>query len=280
MLVANNVHFSYSKKAKLFDGVEFSLEPGTICGLLGKNGAGKTSLLRLIVGAQFADQGTIRFEDRPVQSRKVATLQSMFFLQEDFELPKMTAEAYVNTYSVFYPEFDRRVFENVLDRFEVPRTGKLRNLSFGQQKKFQVAFALATQVSLLILDEPTNGMDIPSKAVFRSVVSESLGESQTIIISTHQIRDLGQLLDRILLIQTGKIIVDEALYNLAEQFNCQFCPGNTLPPDTLYSEPVAGGSIAVVPAAPNEPGEIDIEILFNAIISNPSILSKTTTHGI
>ncbi len=280
MLAVNDVHFSYSKKAKLFKGVDFSLEPGTICGLLGKNGAGKTSLLRLIVGAQFVDQGSIQFKGAEVHSRKVETLQSMFFLQEDFELPKMTAEVYINTYSVFYPNFSNAILENVLDRFEVPRSGKLKNLSFGQQKKFQVAFALATQVSLLILDEPTNGMDIPSKAVFRSVVSESLGESQTIIISTHQIRDLGQLLDRILLIQTGKIIVDESLYHLAEQFNCQFCPGNSIPSDVIYSEPVAGGSMALVPTTPERPGEIDIEIFFNAIISNPSILSKTTTNGI
>lgn len=280
MLVANNVHFAYDKQKPLFEGLDFQLESGKICGLLGKNGAGKSSLLRLISGAQFPDAGTIHFKEIDVTSRKVGNLQDIFYLQEDAELPKSKISHFLSIYSLFYPNFNRDIFYNVLDKFEVDKDEKLKNLSYGQQKKFYLAFALATQVKLLILDEPTNGLDIPSKAIFRSVVSESLGDHQSIIISTHQIRDLGQLLDRILVIQNGKIILDDDLYNISEKYTCVFVPGNKLPANTIYSEPTAGGHVALVPISDNTPGEIDIEILFNALISNPNFNLNTSNNGI
>lgn len=280
MLVVDNVHFSYHNKSPLFNGLSFHLETGKICGLLGKNGAGKSSLLRLLTGAQFPSSGNIYFKENDVTKRPVSNLQDIFYLQEDAEVPKSKISHYLSIYSLFYPNFNDEIFYNVLARFEVNKDEKLKNLSYGQQKKFLLAFALATQVKLLILDEPTNGLDIPSKAIFRSVVSESLADHQSIIISTHQIRDLGQLLDRILLIENGDIILDDDLYNIAEKYNCQFVPGNQLPENTIYSEPTAGGHVALVPTDGSTPGEIDIEILFNALVSNPNFNLKPTNNGI
>lgn len=274
MLTVQNVHYAYNRKAQLFTGLDFSLTAGKICGLLGKNGAGKSSLLRLITGAYFPKEGSITFQDNDVTKRKVSSLEDMYFLQEDSDLPNYQIKRYISIYAPFYPNFNHEIFTNVMTKFEVPTDSKIKELSFGQKKKFHVAFALATQVKLLIMDEPTNGMDIPSKSVFRSVVSESLAEDQSIIISTHQIRDLGQLLDTIVLIQNGKIILNEELYQLSEQFDCQYIPGNTVPDNSLYSEPVAGGHMVLVNTTKEAPGEIDIEVLFNGIISNPSILSK------
>lgn len=274
MLVAKQVHFAYSKHKDLFSGLQFSLEEGKICGLLGKNGAGKSSLLRLITGAQFSKSGQITFKEQDVTKRSVSNLQDVYFFQEEFDLPKKTVKGYLNDYSVFYPKFDHDVFHKILERFEVNMDEKLKSLSFGQQKKFHLAFAMATRVKLLIMDEPTNGLDIPSKAVFRKVVSENLAEDQSIIISTHQIRDLGQLLDRILMIEKGKIILDKDLYELSEKFACEFYPGNHLPENSLYSEPVAGGNMVLTPTKEGKIGEIDIEILFNAIISNPSLTTQ------
>lgn len=274
MLTVQNVHYAYNRKSELFTGLDFSLTAGKICGLLGKNGAGKSSLLRLITGAYFPKEGSITFQENDVTKRKVSSLEAMYFLQEDSELPNYQIQRYLSLYAPFYPNFNHEIFNNVMVKFEVPMDSKIKDLSFGQKKKFHVAFALATQVKLLIMDEPTNGMDIPSKSVFRSVVSESLGEDQSIIISTHQIRDLGQLLDTIVLIQDGKIILDEDLYQLSEQFNCQYISGNSIPENSLYSEPVAGGNMVLLNTTKDAPGEIDIEVLFNGIVSNPSILSK------
>lgn len=273
MLTVQNVHYAYNRKTSLFDGLDFQLEAGKICGLLGKNGAGKSSLLRLISGAYYSKQGKITFNDSDITKRSVTALQEIYFLQEDYELPKHSIQRYLNIYAPFYPKFDKNIFNNVMEKFEVPIDKKIKDLSFGQKKKFHVAFALATQVKLLIMDEPTNGMDIPSKSVFRSVVSESLQEDQSIIISTHQIRDLGQLLDTIVLIRNGKIILNEDLYSISERFDCSFNPGNQVPDHALYSEPVAGGNMVLTKTDGKIPGEIDIEILFNAIVTNPTILN-------
>ncbi len=274
MLSVQNVHYAYNRKTNLFNGLQFKIDGGKICGLLGKNGAGKSTLLRLIAGAYFSKQGNISFHGQDITLRKVESLQEIYFLQEDYELPKYSIKRYLNIYAPFYPKFDQNIFDNVMERFEVPQDKKIKDLSFGQKKKFHVAFALATQVKLLIMDEPTNGMDIPSKSVFRSVVSESLGEDQSIIISTHQIRDLGQLLDTIILIKNGKIILNEDLYSLSEKFDCRFSPGNQVPEHALYSELVAGGNMILTKTDQSSPGEIDIEVLFNAIVTNPSILTQ------
>jgi len=243
MLTVRDVHYSYKTNKPLFTGIDFELGEGKICGLLGKNGAGKSTLLRLITGALFPKSGEVRFDNYLTSARRVQTLEDIYFLQEEDELPKISLKDYVNFYSVFYPNFSHDIFRSVLERFEVDFTEKIKNLSFGQKKKFHVAFALATQVRLLILDEPTNGLDIPSKAVFRSVVSEHLGDHQSIIISTHQIRDLGQLLDHIVMVEKGKIILNEDLYSLTERFDCKFTPGKSLPDSAFYSEPVAGGHV-------------------------------------
>ncbi len=272
MLTINNVHYGYKKNSSLFEGLEFVLDPGKITGLLGKNGAGKSTLLRLITGAYFPKNGTIALHDKHTKNRNVETLSSMYFLQEDDVLPKYAISKYVNTYAPFYPNFSRSQFSSMLEKFEIDSTKNISALSFGQKKKMSVAFALATGVRLLIMDEPTNGMDIPSKSILRKVISESLKEDQSIIISTHQIRDLGQLLDTIVVIENGKILMKDDLYNLSERFSCGYVPGNTIPENALHAEPAPGGHV-VLSKNDGQASDIDIEVFFNAIISNPTILN-------
>jgi len=273
MLAIENVHYGYKKNQNLFEGLDFQLEPGQISGLLGKNGAGKSTLLRLITGAYFPKQGTLNFGGNSTRNRKVETLASMYLLQEDDVLPNYEIPKYVSNYAPFYPHFSTSDFEKMLGDFEIDPSKKIKDLSFGQKKKLSVAFALSTGAKLLILDEPTNGMDIPSKSTFRKVVSESLREDQSIIISTHQIRDLGQLLDNIIVIENGKILLKESMFSLSERFACSYVPGNTPPTDSLYSEPAPGGNI-VLRNSQGIPSDIDIEVFFNAIISQPNILNQ------
>ncbi len=273
MLTIENVHYGYRKNQSLFNGLDFTLEPGKISGLLGKNGSGKSTLLRLISGAYFPQDGNISFEGNPTQKRDVETQASIYFLQEDDELPSYKISQYLNFYTPFYPEFSKIDFNKMLEDFEVDPSKKIKDLSFGQKKKFSVAFALSTGVKLLILDEPTNGMDIPSKSTFRKAVSQSLREDQSIIVSTHQIRDLGQLLDTIIVINNGKILLKDDMFSLSEQFSCSYMPGNTPPESSLYAEPAPGGNI-VLQKSDGTPSDIDIEVFFNAIISNPSILNQ------
>ncbi len=272
MLTINNVHYGYKKNSKLFEGLEFSLDPGKITGLLGKNGAGKSTLLRLISGAYFTKNGSISFGDKPTKDRDVDTLSSIYFLQEDDVLPKYKITHYVNNYAPFYPNFNHQHFASMLKKFDIDGSKKISELSFGQKKKMSVAFALATGVRLLILDEPTNGMDIPSKSILRKVISESLRDDQSIIISTHQIRDLGQLLDTIVVIENGKILLNDELFKLSERFSCGYIPGNAIPQNALHAEPAPGGHV-ILSKNDGQPSDIDIEVFFNAIISNPTILN-------
>ncbi len=273
MLTINNLHYGYKKNSSLFEGLEFVLDPGKITGLLGKNGAGKSTLLRLLTGAYFPKTGNISFNDMPTKNRDVNLLSSIYFLQEDDVLPSYRISRFLDFYAPFYPSFSRNDFFSMLEKFDVDHTQKISALSFGQKKKLSVAFALATGVRLLILDEPTNGMDIPSKSILRTVISESLREDQSIVISTHQIRDLGQLLDSIVIIENGKILVKNDLYDLAQKFTCGYIPGRSIPQNAYYAEPAPGGHV-VLSENNGEPSDIDIEVFFNAVISNPTILNS------
>jgi ABC-2 type transport system ATP-binding protein len=269
MIQVNELTFGYRKKQlPLFDSLNLELQEGTISGILGKNGAGKTTLLRLIAGLLFPQEGTIRVNGYLSEERKVEMLAHLFYVQEEYIFPEVTMQTYVSLNASFYPRWDEQKFRNILIDFELPENKKIKELSFGQRKKFLIAFALATNCRLLILDEPTNGMDIPSKMVFRKVVSASLTEDQCILISTHQVKDVANLLDRIVVIEGGRVIFNQDLFNISKNFRFDFHPGSSKPNEYLYAEPVPGGHVIMSKAESQvQNTEVDIEILFNAIIS-------------
>lgn len=269
MIQVNEMRFGYRKKqAPLFDGLSLEIQPGTICGILGKNGAGKTTLLRLISGLLFPQYGTCSIHGHESKERQVDMLADLFYVQEEYIFPDVTMSKYVELNSAFYPHWDDAKLTRILEEFELPINRKIKELSFGQKKKFLIAFALATNCKLLILDEPTNGLDIPSKTIFRKVVSSSLGDEQCFLISTHQVKDVANLLDRIVVIEGGKVVFNQDLFAISSKYRFDFHPGATLPPSYLYSEQVPGGHLVMTQNDPSGPStEVDIEILFNAIIS-------------
>lgn len=269
MIQVNNLRFGYQKKkTPLFDDLNLDVKAGTICGILGKNGAGKTTFLRLVSGLLFPQQGTAMIHDQFSKDRHVETLADLFYVQEEYILPDVRMNAYVELNSSFYPKWDDAKFRNILLDFELPANKKIKELSFGQKKKFLIAFALATNCRLLILDEPTNGLDIPSKTIFRKVVSASLQEDQCILISTHQVNDVSNLLDRIVVIEGGKVIFNQDLYSISDRYRFDFYPGSTKPTEYLYAEQVPGGYMVVTANTMNTKNtDVSIEILFNAIIS-------------
>ncbi|HEX5626096.1 MAG TPA: ABC transporter ATP-binding protein [Saprospiraceae bacterium] len=269
MIQLNDLRFGYRKKqAPLFDGLKLQLEPGTITGILGKNGAGKTTVLRLISGLLFPQQGSATVHGQLSHERRVSMLENLFYVQEEYIFPEVTMARYIDLNQSFYPGWDQAKLEQILIEFELPANKKIKELSFGQKKKFLIAFALATGCKLLILDEPTNGLDIPSKTIFRKVVSSALAEDQCILISTHQVKDVANLLDRIVVIEGGRVIFNQDLYQVSERYRFDFLPGSTLPENHLYAEQVPGGHVVMDHHTAGAPStEVDIEILFNAIIS-------------
>jgi ABC-2 type transport system ATP-binding protein len=264
MVIINDLQFKYSRKQPpLFDGLNCELSSGSIVGLLGKNGAGKTSLLKLMIGLLQPTQGSVRLMEQDPGQREPSLLQDIYFLPEEFHHPGISIRNYVKANAGFYPRFDSQLLSRLITDFELPENRRLNELSYGQKKKFLISFALSTKCRLLVLDEPTNGLDIPSKAIFRRIMAGSLDEGQLVIISTHQVRDVENLIDRVLMLEKGKFIMQKDLYEISSKL--RFATASSPEGENiLYHEMIPGGYKVITPQAGGD-SPVDIELLFNAI---------------
>src|SRR5688572_1700453 len=264
MVIINDLKFKYSKKQQpLFQDLNCELPAGSIVGLLAKNGAVKTTLLKLMIGLLQPTEGAVSIMGQKPSEREPSLLQDIYFLPEEFHHPSVSIKNYVKANSGFYPRFDEAFLKRLITDFELPEQKSLNQLSYGQKKKFLISFALSTRCRLLVLDEPTNGLDIPSKGIFRKVMAGSLDEDQLVIISTHQVRDVENLIDRVLMLEKGKFIMQKNIYDIASKLHF----ATTASPDgenILYHEMVPGGYKVITPQT-NGNSSVDIELLFNAI---------------
>ncbi|MBF9142055.1 ABC transporter ATP-binding protein [Hymenobacter properus] len=276
MVRIRNLHFGYSRKRPLFQNLNLTLERGHIYGLLGKNGAGKSTLLKNIVGLAFPQAGTCEVLGQPAGKRLPAVLADLFFLPEEVYVPAVTAANFVAHTAGFYPKFDHQALNHYLSEFEVPNEAVLNKLSFGQQKKFMIAFALAANTSLLVLDEPTNGLDIPSKVQFRKIVASALTEERCVVVSTHQVRDLDSLIDSVLVLHGQRVVLNADLGELAERL--RFASVSEPDETALYSESSLLGSHVIQPNRGGVPGRVDLELLFNALVSEAPALTEYLTQ--
>ena len=181
MIDLKQVSFGYRKTKEIFREMDLTLKPGSIYGLLGRNGAGKTSLLKMVNGLIFPQKGEVRVSGDDPAKRLPWNLADIYFVQEEPMIPSTT----------FYPNFDYDRFMRLLTSFGLEGSLRMDKMSHGQKKKVVLCFAVATNCKVLILDEPTNGLDIPAKSEFRRLVTEALTEERLIIISTHQVRDMN-----------------------------------------------------------------------------------------
>ncbi|NML64829.1 ABC transporter ATP-binding protein [Hymenobacter sp. RP-2-7] len=279
MVRIRHLHFGYSRRALQLENLSLDLLPGRIYGLLGKNGAGKSTLLKNIVGLAFPQAGTCDVNGHPAARRRPATLQDLFFLPEDVKAPAATAHELAASTGAFYPRFDHGAYTAYLAELDVPPAVRLDKLSFGQQKKALIAFALATNTGLLVLDEPTNGLDIPSKAQFRKLVARALGDERCVVISTHQVRDLDSLIDTVLVLHQRRIVLNHTIDELAEQLAFGSLAPGADATGVLYHEASVRGQQVI---RPNEAGafsRVDLEVLFNALTTPQSaVAAYLATH--
>lgn len=262
MIDIEKLSYSYKRQPSLFSDFTMKEAGGQILGLLGKNGAGKSTLLHLITGLLTPTSGKVQVVGHKASSRNPKFLEQIHLVPEEFEFPAISGNTYIKAMSPVYPRFDRLKMVDILQKFDLSPERKLTKLSMGQKKKFRIAFALATCCPLIVLDEPTNGLDIPSKAVFRQIMASSLLDDQLVVISTHQVKDVESLIDKVVLVDEGKVIFSQPLLTISERF--EFATTSVLTDEDLYSEFSPAGYRVIRPAK-DVSSEVDIELLFNAI---------------
>jgi len=275
MLQVENISFSYRRgKKDVLDDFSISLERGKIYGLLGKNGAGKSTLLYLMSGLLTPKHGKVMYHDVDVRRRLPITLQDMFLVPEEFELPAISLVSYVELNSPFYPRFSKEDMMRYLHYFEMEQDINLGALSMGQKKKVFMSFALATNTSLLLMDEPTNGLDIPGKSQFRKFIASGMSDDKTIVISTHQVRDIDKILDHVLIMDNRHVMLNASTTEICSKLLFTESDDRDLAQKALYALPSVQGNYLMLPNADGEESEINLELLFGAVLSSPEKIAE------
>lgn len=273
MINIENLHFGY-KKRKVFNGLSLSLQAGHIYGLLGKNGTGKSTLLRCIGGFLFPREGSIQVMGYVPGKRQPSFLQNVFMVAEEFYLPDVSVEKFVKLNAPFYPNFSKEQFAQYLKEFDIPLENTLQSMSYGQKKKVLISFGLACNTALLLMDEPTNGLDIMSKSKFRKVIAGAIDENKCIVISTHQVKDLESLIDRITIIDEGQILFDQTIDAINRQIQFKISFDSEELRDALYKEPSLQGTAIVCANTDGDDNKIDLELLYKAVVTNGEAVRK------
>ena len=264
MITTKQLGFSYSRKRPpLFDGLDLELPAGTICGMLGANGAGKSTLLKILAGLIFPQQGSCDVLGYRPAARLPSFLADIFLLPEEIHTPALNAAQYATLFGSLYPRFDRAQFFALLNEFALPVDRKASTFSHGQKKKFLLAFGIATNTRLLIMDEPTNGLDIPSKSQFRKVLINHFDPSRSFIISSHQVHDLQSLIDSVLVIADGKILLHASLETVAQRLSVHV--EHQSPQDALFFEQTLEGYRVLRANHSGVDSSVDLSLLFGFV---------------
>ncbi len=267
MIKINNISYRYpGQRQQVFNNFSIELSENRIYGLLGKNGTGKSTLLYLISGMLSPNTGNVYYDGIETRKRLPEVLTNMYLVAEEFKMPPMQLNKYVELVEPFYPRFNHEMLNRCLDTFELEKDLQLNQLSMGQKKKAFISIALAANTRLLLMDEPTNGLDIPSKSQFRKVVAECMTDDRTIIISTHQVHDVEQLLDHILILSEREMLLNAPVSEITEKYAFEVRTPGQLDDSIIYAEPSLQGNMVM---ARREEGDaetiINLELLFNAV---------------
>ncbi|MBP5548801.1 MAG: ABC transporter ATP-binding protein [Bacteroidales bacterium] len=272
MIELKDFSFSYGLTS-VFENINLEFKEGNIYGLLGENGVGKTTMLKCISGLLRPTKGSCTVDGDVTFDRNPEFLENIFFLPDDVPLPDdSTPEGFFHALAAFYASSSEDEMHRLAKELNIDPKRRFKEMSFGQQKKSLIVCSLALNTRYLLLDEPTNGLDIPSKADFRRILTERVGNGQTIIISTHQVKDVENLIDPIIIISNSSVMLNASVETITEKLFFEY--GGQQRPDALYSEMMPGGYLNVLPN--NGMGEslINIEALFNAVLRNREVIKN------
>ena len=271
MITLKDLSFSYGKH-KVLGNVSMTLEKGKIYGLLGENGVGKSTLLKILSGLLKIERGDCNVFGEVPYSRNPSFLQDIFYLPEDFAGENVVVEKYAMQLGVFYPNFSPDRFKRIISEFGVDPKAKFNKLSLGQQKKAIIAVALSLGTKVLLMDEPSNGLDIPSKSLLRRLIAENASDDQLIIISTHQVKDLENLIDPIIIMDKEGVIMNATIEEISSRLAVGIEPDEDR--SALYSQRDLRGYVTV---RRNEYGietPVDLEALFNCALVNKQLFKE------
>lgn len=273
MIKVENLAFSYKRKQTLFQDFSYTLQSGGVYGLLGRNGAGKSTLLQLMAGLLIPARGNVRFHGVEVSKRLPSLMSELFFVPEEFELPSVRLSDYVRLMSGFYPRFSEADFRKYLSVFELSEDLHLGSLSMGQRKKVFISFAIATNTAVLLMDEPTNGLDISGKRQFRKIMASGIDENRTLMISTHQVRDVERLLDRVAILEGNRMLLDESVSTICDKLYFTEVEQRDVVQDAIATMPSLRGSYVMLPNDEGRESDLNLELLYEGALAHPELIS-------
>lgn len=272
MLNIDKVSYSYSRKGqKVLDDFSLSLSCGGVYGLLGPNGAGKSTLLNLIIGALTPSSGSVTYGGIDTRRRLPEVLSDIFLVPEEFTLPDMSLSKYARLYGALYPRFSEEDMKRHLDTFEVSADVRLDALSMGQKKKVFMSFAMACNTRVLLMDEPTNGLDIPGKSAFRRFAAQCMNDERIFLISTHQVRDVDRLLDNILIMDRSHVLLNTTVAEIQQRLKFLETADRELIEKALHSIPSISGTSVILPNDDGNDTDLNLEMLFDFVLHKPAL---------
>ena len=271
MIKTENLTFGYKSRRPVLNNISLELGQGHIHGLLGCNGIGKTTLLKLICGIMRPDSGVVRVDGIDPMMRKPEMFAEILIVPEEFDLPNLSLERFAAMMKPFYPRFDHGSMRRYAEELKVNTEDKLHNMSMGQRKKAYIAFALACNVRMLLMDEPTNGLDIPSKSIFRRLLASYVDEERMVVISTHQVADVESLLDNIVILDNEGVALAATTTEICAKLKFGRATAES---EVLYTETTIAGDMAVMENREGEDTQLNIEVLFNAVTADRAAINN------
>ena len=275
MIEINNLAFSYGPK-NVLNNITMKLEEGKIYGLLGENGVGKTTLLTLLCGLKKPQEGIIVADGADPYKRQPSFLENIYYLPDEVAPLNTTADRWAKSTGKFWPNFNFDTYINIMKEFETDGSQKMNAMSAGQLKKAYIAFALAAGTRYLLMDEPTNGLDIPSKSQFRAAIMKYTREDSIIVISTHQVRDLENVIDPIVILDRCDVLLNASIEEISSKLFFDY--GTQIQPGALYAEQLPGGFIQVYPNTTGKDSKVNVEALFNGVHNNNELVKGIFSH--
>lgn len=271
MIKTESLNFGYTSRRKVLNNISLTLGEGHIHGLLGCNGIGKTTLLKIICGIMRPDSGSVSVDGIDPMLREPQMFRELMIIPEEFDLPNVSLERYAKIASPFYPRFDMGAMRHYCQELNVDPRERLHSISMGQRKKAYIAFALACNVKMLLMDEPTNGLDIPSKSIFRRLLAGYVDENRMVVISTHQVADVESVLDNIVILDGQGVVLNATTADICRRLKF----GKAEEDDSvIYTERTIAGDMAVSLNDMGEDSHLNIELLFNAATANRDTISE------